>query len=62
MPFDAEFSARWMHYDRLTGDVSRPPGLPIRARPRPPPSDQLMQALLQSADYRASLTLLGYSD
>lgn len=60
VPFDASFGERWMYYDRLTGDVSRPPALPIRARKRPPPSDQLMEALLQSADYRASLTLLGY--
>jgi hypothetical protein len=62
VPFDASFSERWMHYDRLTGDVSRPPALPIRARKRPPPPDRLMEALLQSADYRASLTLLGYGD
>jgi hypothetical protein len=61
VPFDAEFSERWMHYDRLNGDVSRPPGLPIQARHRPPPSDRLMEALLQSADYRASLALLGYN-
>lgn len=61
VPFDAEFSERWMHYDRLNGDMSRPPGLPIRARERPPPNDRLMEALLQSEDYRASLALLGYS-
>ena len=50
-----------MPYTRLNGDLSRPPGLPIRARERPPPNDQLMAALLQSEDYRASLALLGYS-
>ena len=33
VPFDAEFSERWMHYDRFTGDVSRPPDAPD---PRPP--------------------------
>ena len=62
VPFDAGFSERWMHYDRLTGDVSRPPELPIQARSRPPLADQWMDVLRKSADYRASLTLLGYSD
>jgi hypothetical protein len=61
VPFDAEFAERWMHYDRLNGDMSRPPGLPIRARHRPPPNERLMAALLQSADYRVSLSLLGYT-
>jgi hypothetical protein len=61
VPFDAEFRERWMHYDRLNGDMSRPPGLPIQARERPVPNEQLMKALLQSEDYRASLALLGYT-
>jgi hypothetical protein len=62
MPFDAEFSDHWVHYNKLTGDLGRPPALPIRARSRPPPAPQLMDALRQSPDYRASLALLGYSD
>lgn len=60
VPFDAEFSDRWMHYNRLNGDMSRPPTLPIRARERPPPDVRLMEVLRQSEDYRVSLVLLGY--
>ena len=61
IPFDPEFSNNWMHYTRLNGDMSRPPELPISARSRPPPDVQRMEVLLKSADYRASLAMLGYS-
>jgi len=60
IPFDPSFSERWVHYDRLTGDVGRPPKLPIRARERPPASERLIAEVLQSDDYRTSLALLGY--
>jgi hypothetical protein len=62
VPFDATYDERWMHHDRFTGDMSRSRSSPILARSRPPPSDRVMDVLLKSPDYRASLTLLGYSD
>lgn len=61
LAYDPDFQRRWMHYDKITGDI--PPGprpqeiRPPRRKPCPP---QLIEAFAANADYRQAIALLGY--
>jgi hypothetical protein len=59
--FDRSFAARWREYTFVTGDVAGSRGgQSIQPVPRRPAAPDLLAKLAESADYRASLELLGY--
>ncbi len=58
LPFDPDYTRRWMHYDKVTGDRSK--ATEIRRQPPRPVAKELLRAFEACDAYHQTLALLGY--